>query len=194
MEAPRSEPPVVLAGTAEVSCTRKCNIVLRPVDVDLDHSVDHQHIHKNKNNQSWRKPVRTLLITTIVLALTQISAAAQPVKRADIGKQAYEVQCAVCHGLDAKGNGLYVTSLKIAPPDLTLLSKTNGGVFPVERVVKVIDGRTEIAAHGSRDMPIWGKRWAAVAAEHYVDVPYDQDAYVRAQALSIIDYLNRVQQ
>ncbi|MBR0764472.1 c-type cytochrome [Bradyrhizobium japonicum] len=138
--------------------------------------------------------MRTLLITTIVLALTQISAAAQPVKRADIGKQAYEVQCAVCHGLDAKGNGLYVTSLKIAPPDLTLLSKTNGGVFPVERVVKVIDGRTEIAAHGSRDMPIWGKRWAAVAAEHYVDVPYDQDAYVRAQALSIIDYLNRVQQ
>ncbi|QIP03710.2 hypothetical protein [Bradyrhizobium symbiodeficiens] len=68
------------------------------------------------------------------------------------------------------------------------------GVFPVDRIAKVIDGRTQIAAHGSRDMPIWGKRWAVNAAEHYVDAPYDQEAYVRAQALSVIDYLNRIQQ
>jgi hypothetical protein len=31
----------------------------------------------------------------------------------------------------------------------------NGGVFPAERVRQVVDG-TGIAAHGDRDMPVWG--------------------------------------
>ena len=138
--------------------------------------------------------MRKLSIATIILATTQITAFAQPGKPVDAGKQAYEVQCAICHGLDAKGNGPYVTSLKVAPSDLSSLSKKNGGVFPVDRIMKVIDGRTESSAHGSRDMPIWGKRWAVKAAEHYFDAPYDQEAYIRAEALSIVDYLNRIQQ
>ncbi len=33
----------------------------------------------------------------------------------------------------------------------------------------------------------------ASAAEHYVDVPYDQEVYIRLQVISILDYLNRVQ-
>jgi hypothetical protein len=43
-------------------------------------------------------------------------------------------------------------------------------------------------------MPIWGKRYAVNAAEYYVDVPYDQEAFVRARVLLLVDYLNRVQQ
>ena len=127
-----------------------------------------------------------------ILAVASSPAFAQKAK--DVGKQAYEVQCAICHGMDAKGNGFYTASLKVAPPDLTSLSKKNGGVFPVDRITKIIDGRTEVAAHGSRDMPIWGKRWAAAAAEYYVDVPYNQEAYIRTQILAIIDYLSRNQQ
>ncbi|MGY8633926.1 c-type cytochrome [Bradyrhizobium sp. 14AA] len=149
---------------------------------------------ENDGIESGGSAVKKLSVAAIILVATEITAFAQQGKPVDLGKQAYEVQCAVCHGSDAKGNGLYVTSLKVAPSDLTSLSKKNGGVLPVDRIIKVIDGRTEIAAHGSRDMPIWGKRWALNAAEHYVDVPYDQEAYIRAQALSIVDYLNRIQQ
>lgn len=132
-------------------------------------------------------------IAAAILAATQIPAYAQKVGL-DPGKRSYEIQCAICHGIDAKGNGFYAASLKVPPPDLTALSKKNGGVFPLDRVIKTIDGRTEIAAHGSRDMPIWGQRWGAAAAEYYVDVPYNHEVLIRLRIFSLVDYLNRVQQ
>jgi hypothetical protein len=49
-------------------------------------------------------------------------------------------------GLPAEARG------KVAPPDLTLLARNNGGVFPAERISGVIDGRIEIVSHGPRDM------------------------------------------
>ncbi len=38
-----------------------------------------------------------------------------------------------------------------------MLSERNDGIFPAERVARVIDGREEVRLHGTRDMPIWGK-------------------------------------
>jgi hypothetical protein len=35
--------------------------------------------------------------------------------------------------MDAKGDGVFNEVLKIVPPDLTVLAKKNGGVFPAER-------------------------------------------------------------
>ena len=137
--------------------------------------------------------MRKLSIAVVLFVGTQVPAFPQNVK-GDPGRRAYELQCAICHGIDAKGNGFYTSSLKVPPPDLTTLSKKNGGAFPMDRVMKVIDGRAEIAAHGSRDMPIWGRRWGAAAAEHYVDVPYDQEVLIRLRIYSIMDYLNRLQQ
>ena len=137
--------------------------------------------------------VRILSVAIAIVAATPSAAFGQK-SNSDPGKQAYDLQCAVCHGIDAKGNGFYTASLKVPPPDLTSLSKRNGGVFPVDRVTKVIDGRTEIAAHGSRDMPIWGRRWGARVAEHYGDVPYNHEVYIRLRIISIIDYLDRIQQ
>lgn len=136
----------------------------------------------------------SLMIATLVIASLSTTAFAQKPKEIDEGKQSFEAQCAVCHGMDAKGNGPYTPSLKVAPPDLTTLAKRNGGVFPVDRITQVIDGRAQIAAHGSRDMPVWGTRFAVNAAEHFVDVPYDQEIYIRSQILALIDYLNRLQQ
>jgi mono/diheme cytochrome c family protein len=133
-------------------------------------------------------------IVTLVIASLNTTAFAQEPKAIDAGKKAFEANCAVCHGIDARGNGPYTPSLKVLPPDLTALAKKNGGVYPVDRVTKVIDGRTETAAHGSRDMPIWGKRFAVNAAERFFDVPYDQEAYIRGEILTLIEYLNRLQQ
>ena len=72
------------------------------------------------------------------------------------GPQMFQAYCADCHGRDAKGGGPLVAVLKVAPPDLTTLAKRNQGKFPVEHVSRTIGGPSANAAHGSREMPIWG--------------------------------------
>lgn len=138
-----------------------------------------------------------ILVLTSALSLSATAFAQQKV--IDFGEREFENSCADCHGMDAKGNGILAANLKVAPPDLTLLSKNNGGVFPVERIFAVIDGRAQIASHGSRDMPIWGTRYAASAAEHFMSVPYvgvppNLEAYIRTRILNLINYLRRIQQ
>lgn len=117
-------------------------------------------------------------------------------EKTDLGKREYLNKCAVCHGQSGKGDGGAIDILKRAPADLTILSKKNGGVFPVDRVYAVIDGREVVKGHGDRDMPIWGKEYGrekAEAGEYYVDVPYDMEMYIRARILALIDYLHRIQ-
>ena len=133
------------------------------------------------------------LLGAIVMAFagttTTVALAADKV---DIGKREYESNCIACHGKDLKG-GAYVDFLKVTPPDLSQLSRKNGGVFPFERVYGSIDGRQDVKGHGSRDMPIWGKDYQVKAAEYYVDVNYDPEAFIRARIFALIDYLNRMQ-
>jgi mono/diheme cytochrome c family protein len=112
----------------------------------------------------------------------------------DRGQKEYEAQCSICHGLEAKGDGVFAQALKVAPPDLTLLARNNGGVFPAERISGVIDGRIEIVSHGPRDMPIWGARYAADAAKRFPEIPYAQETFIRASVLQLVEYLSRIQQ
>ncbi len=113
--------------------------------------------------------------------------------KVDPGKVEYDTSCALCHGLSGKGDGPYKASLTKAPVDLSQLAKKNGGVYPFERVYAVIDGRANVAAHGSREMPVWGKRYSVAAAEYYVDVPYDPEAYIRGRVLALTEYVYRLQ-
>ncbi|MRU14246.1 cytochrome c [Roseovarius sp. A21] len=71
------------------------------------------------------------------------------------GQADYERYCASCHGLEGTGHGPMRAVLTLAPADLSALSEVNGGVFPLERVVKRIDGRDPLVAHGS-PMPVYG--------------------------------------
>jgi mono/diheme cytochrome c family protein len=72
------------------------------------------------------------------------------------GEQLYRSHCATCHGTSGKGNGPAASALKTPPPDLTLLAKNNDGKFPDLKVVHVLESGTDLTAHGSKDMPIWG--------------------------------------
>ena len=112
--------------------------------------------------------------------------------KVDLGKREYDSNCIACHGKDLKG-GAYVDFLKVTPPDLTQLSKKNGGVFPLERVYGVIDGRYEVKGHGQREMPIWGKTYQIKAGEFYADSYYDPETFIRGRILALIDYINRMQ-
>jgi mono/diheme cytochrome c family protein len=127
-----------------------------------------------------------LLAAGVVLGGTVVAQ-----ERVDVGKREYDNNCAVCHGANGKGGGPYVELLKRSPPDLTTLAKANGGIFPVNRAYEVIEGAG--AGHGTRDMPIWGKAYSIKAAEYYIDVPYNQEAFVRSRILALIEYLNRLQ-
>ena len=129
--------------------------------------------------------------SAMIVAATGVTTAVAADK-VDLGKREYDSNCIACHGKDLKG-GAYVDFLKVTPPDLTLLSKKNGGGFPLERVYAVIDGRQEVKAHGPRDMPIWGRDYQIKAGEHYVDMNYDPEAFVRGRIFALIDYLNRMQ-
>ena len=73
------------------------------------------------------------------------------------GPAVFRAYCAACHGKDARGGGPAAGALKRKPPDLTRMINRNGGIFPFERVQKIISGNGPgIPAHGSREMPIWG--------------------------------------
>jgi mono/diheme cytochrome c family protein len=72
------------------------------------------------------------------------------------GPDLFRSYCASCHGLDGKGNGPVSSALKTQPADLTTISRRNGGIFPVDRVSKIIAGDELVTAHGSREMPVWG--------------------------------------
>lgn len=124
-------------------------------------------------------------------ALAQTPPQAQRVPR-DFGKSEFEASCASCHGVSGKGNGPLVPLLRSSPPDLTLLAKKNQGVFPMNRLYEVIDAEN-VPAHGSREMPVWGRAYRIEDAEYYQDTEYDAKALVRARILSLLEYINRIQ-
>jgi mono/diheme cytochrome c family protein len=73
----------------------------------------------------------------------------------DAGSRLFRTHCASCHGADARGSGPLADQLRRTPPDLTTFTHRNGGVFPSERVRRIIDGR-DVPSHGDREMPVWG--------------------------------------
>ena len=86
------------------------------------------------------------------------------------GKGMFTNYCAACHGAEGKGNGPAAEALKIPPADLTLLSKNNGGKFPALKVGSSIRGDSDVAAHGSKEMPVWGDLFRAISGGHQTEV------------------------
>ena len=146
----------------------------------------------------YRRNSRPVLIKAVVAALAMLlgsGVALAQGKRAntDFGKREWDSNCAGCHGATGKGDGPYKPYLNKSPTDLSILSRSNKGVFPFDQVYQVVDGRKDVQAHGSRDMPIWGADYLARSAGDYMDVPYDPEVYVRTRILALVDYIYRLQ-
>lgn len=99
---------------------------------------------------------------TLILAAL-LGAGAAFAQDAEDGEAVYLEHCAACHGLDLDGQGPMAGVMIIKPTDLTGLQAGNDGVFPVERVVKRIDGRDPLVSHGS-PMPVYGHFFEGGAA------------------------------
>lgn len=58
------------------------------------------------------------------------------------GRALYQDYCVACHGASGRGDGPAAAGLPRRPADLTGIAARNGGVFPMVRVMSVIDGYT----------------------------------------------------
>jgi hypothetical protein len=109
-------------------------------------------------------------------------------------KREFWNSCASCHGMDAKGAGFLTRVFRgIDPGDLTQLAAENGGVFPLERVFAVIDGREEVAAHGPRRMPVWGDRYMNLEMSR-TGVDEFNEVRVRGRIYELVHYLQSIQE
>jgi len=112
-----------------------------------------------------------------------------------LGQQEFKASCAVCHGVDGKGDGVFGEFLKSGAPPLTTLSKQNGGVFPVDQVYKVVDGRAG-KGHGTREMPVWGSAYTAESIKAHG--PFFGEWYgeeiARGRILSLVSYISTLQE
>ena len=78
--------------------------------------------------------------------------------------------CASCHGKDGKGDGPAASALKVKPADLTMLAKANGGKYPSMKVASILNGQTDLAAHGNKEMPVWGVVFRSMSGGHEGEV------------------------
>ncbi len=127
----------------------------------------------------------------LLAALLPAALLAQP--RTDLGRFEFDNNCASCHGPAGRGDGEVGRTLKQPVPDLTTLASRSGGVFPAERVRRVIDGRDELKGHWGRAMPLWGLQYSSQAAEYYKGLAIDPDAFVKQRVDALVDYLRTLQ-
>jgi mono/diheme cytochrome c family protein len=102
------------------------------------------------------------------------------------GARLYRQHCASCHGPSGQGNGPLALQMRRTPPDLTRFATRNGGVFPGERVRRIIDGR-DVPSHGDRDMPVWGVTFKRAS-------PDASDDAANARINALVRFLQSIQE
>lgn len=101
------------------------------------------------------------------------------------GRDSFAFYCATCHGRSGKGDGPTAATLKIAPPDLTLLTRRAGGSYPVSNVEAYVTGTGRpVPAHGSGEMPVWGPIFRSLDPS---------DTRVKVRIANLVAYLQSIQ-
>lgn len=72
------------------------------------------------------------------------------------GQENFVRYCAACHGSDGHGDGPVAAAMAKPVPDLTQIAARRNGKFPRQIIKNSIDGRWQIDAHGTAQMPVWG--------------------------------------
>lgn len=96
--------------------------------------------------------------------------------------------CASCHGEDGTGNGPVAAVMTTPPADLTQLRANYGGSFPTDSIYAYIDGRADVQAHGTREMPVWGNVWGERITGEPVP-PEEVDLRIR----ELVEYIRMLQ-
>ena len=113
-----------------------------------------------------RSEARVARIAAICFLVTATPALAQHVPDAapvTKGQVTYLRYCVSCHGQTARGDGPLATELQVGMPDLTTLAARNGGKYPYDRVVMVVEKGDIVRGHVIQDMPAWGEAFKKTA-------------------------------
>ena len=133
--------------------------------------------------------IRAWVWVSLALLAAQGSRAEEPDPMlAKVGGEMYQQYCASCHGAGGQGDGPVAPALKALPADLTKIAARRDGVFPEADIARWIDGRFDVVAHGSREMPVWGRKFADHIAEGV-----STDEVVRGRVLTLVEYLKSIQ-
>lgn len=132
----------------------------------------------------------------MVAAIGTFICAALPgqAQQIEIGRDAFEQRCAVCHGPQGAGDGEIADLFTQPPANLRTLAARNNGIFPFSEVYQSIDGRREIAAHGTSAMPIWGDIFKIEALPKTVHPGVSGEEIVQGRILALVYYIQTLQE
>ena len=111
-----------------------------------------------------------------------------PSPLAAVGERLFVRHCAICHGRSGTGDGPFAGILSVPSADLTRIAARRDGSFPRDEIAAYVDGRFVPPAHGTREMPIWG-RWLGQA----LTPDTTPDEAVRGELLALLTYLEALQ-
>ena len=80
--------------------------------------------------------------------------------------------------------GPAVEFLKAPPPDLRTLAQRNGGKYPVDKVRTILQLGPGTQAHGTLEMPVWGKVFRTVGDRSIANLRIN----------NLIDFIESLQQ
>lgn len=135
--------------------------------------------------------MKMLPLVQVIAFASGIGFSAASAQDVSIGAELYADYCAACHGASGKGDGDMADVMTIPSPNLTLLASQNEGVFPLLKVVHIIDGRTGVRAHGGT-MPVFGRTFQTEVKGGVGE--YGQALVARGRVLSVAMYLESIQQ
>jgi mono/diheme cytochrome c family protein len=106
------------------------------------------------------------------------------------GALLFENHCAACHGARGAGDGPLAAELRTPPANLRGIARRNAGKFDEAAVMATIDGRRAVAAHGPREMPVWGEQFESELENE--DVPRPRVSALERSRL-LTDYVRTLQ-
>jgi hypothetical protein len=133
---------------------------------------------------------RSLLVALVLLVVPSAvhAQSARQINEDHPGYRDFRGYCGACHGIFADGNGPVAPVLTTPPADLTRLGERYGMPLPRSKLMPFIDGRAAMRAHGTREMPVWGKVLHPDQAGST-----EREMMVRGTILVILDYLETIQ-
>lgn len=114
-------------------------------------------MRKSEQARAARGGVRSRIALRCGLLLGVV-ALAPGVAQGSEGAALFKTLCASCHGVDGRGDGPAAGAMQPPPSDLTK------STLNLAELMRVIDGRRTVRAHGDGSMPVWGREFKEAMA------------------------------